>query len=63
LDIIKNQDNHLYKKLIRIFNTYSKELDEFYPNKICLDMIHKEFMWQSKIFLKDFKDNLLEKFI
>jgi hypothetical protein len=26
-------------------------------------MIHKEFMWQSKIFLKDFKDNLLEKFI
>ena len=63
LNIIKNQDHDLYEKLIRIFNTYSKELDEYYPNKICLDMIHKEYVWQSKVFLKDFQNIFLEYFI
>lgn len=63
LNILKIQNGNLYEKLIRIFNTYSKELNEYYPDNICLDMIHKEFMWQSKIFLKDFENNFLEYFI
>jgi len=63
LNILKIQNDNLYEKLIRIFNTHSKELDEYYPNNICLDMIHKEFIWQSKIFLKDFENNFLEYFI
>lgn len=62
LNIIEKRDVLLHKKMVRIFNTYSTYLNEYYPDKICLDMIHKEFMWQSKIFLKDFRDNFLEKF-
>jgi 5'-3' exonuclease len=63
LHILENTDRNLYEKFIRIFNTSSNELNEYYPDKICLDMIHKEFMWQSKIFIKDFKNNFLEYFI
>ena len=62
LNIIEKKDVILYKKMVRIFNTYSNYLNEYYPDQICLDMIHKEFMWQSKIFLKDFQNNFLENF-
>jgi len=63
LYIIKEKDQKLHEKFVRIFNTYSNYLNEYYPDKICLDMIHKEFMWQSKIFLKDFQNNFLEYFL
>jgi len=63
LNIIEKKDIILYKKMVRIFNTHSNYLNEYYPDNICLDMIHKEFMWQSKIFLKDFQNNFLEYFV
>ena len=34
LEIIKEKDNIIYNKLLRIFNTESKMLNEYYPNKI-----------------------------
>lgn len=52
LEIIREKDIKLYEKLLRLFNTKSKTLHEYYPNKIYLEMINKEYIWQSKIFLK-----------
>ena len=63
LEILFKQDKNIYDKLKRLFNTNGKEIEEYYPNRICLDMINKEFMWQSKIFLKDPKNNLFYFFI
>ena len=63
LEILFKQDKNIYDKLKRLFNTNGKEIEEYYPNHICLDMINKEFMWQSKIFLKDPKNNLFYFFI
>ena len=49
-----------YKKLYRLFNTKSKQLKDYYPEKIYLDMIHKEYLWQSKIFLKTFNNEIIK---
>jgi 5'-3' exoribonuclease 2 len=62
LSIIKEQDLSLYNKIWRIFNTQSNMLDDFYPSKIYLDMIHKEYLWQSKVFLKNFDKKILDVF-
>ncbi len=59
LEIMKTTDINLYWKLCRIFNTNSRELLEYYPNNICLDMINKEYLWQSKIFLKQFNCKII----
>ena len=48
------------EKLARIFRTSSIELSQLYPDKIYLDMINKEYMWQSKVFLKPFNKEFLK---
>lgn len=63
LEIIKTADSNLYWKLYRIFNTDSRELGEYYPENICLDMINKEYLWQSKIFLKQFNSKIINIFL
>ena len=60
LEIVKTIDTNLYLKLSRIFNTKSRELLEYYPDNICLDMINKEYLWQSKIFLKQFNEKIIK---
>jgi 5'-3' exonuclease len=49
------------KKFTRILN--SKDIKEFFPNKIYLDMINKEYLWQSKIFLKQFNNQIINIFL
>ena len=63
LEIIQSKDRKLYNKKIRLFNTYSKDLEDYYPTKIYLELIHKEYLWQSKIFLKTFYSKIIEIFI
>ena len=63
LEIIKSKDITLYNKTIRIFKTYSKDLEDYYPTKIYLELIHKEYLWQSKIFLKSFNRKTIDIFI
>ena len=41
----------------RIFNT--RDIITYYPNEICLDMINKQYLWQSKIFLKTFNSEII----
>lgn len=62
-EIIQSKDTKLYNKTIRIFNTNSKDLEDYYPTKIYLELIHKEYLWQSKIFLKTFYIKIIDLFI
>ena len=57
LEIVNSIDDELYKKMKRIFNT--RDIITYYPNEICLDMINKQYLWQSKIFLKTFNSEII----
>lgn len=56
LKIIKELDKDTQIKIERIFRTDSLELKEIYPCEIFVDLINKEYLWQSKIFFKNIKD-------
>jgi len=58
LEIIKEQNLELYGKLKRYFNC--QEMEKYYPSKICLEMIHKEYLWQAKVFLNTFDKELIK---
>jgi 5'-3' exonuclease len=59
LEIMYSKDLDFHDKLCRFFNTKSKQLQDYYPEKLYLDMIHKEYLWQSKIFLKTFNSEII----
>ena len=59
LEIMHSKDLDFHDKLCRFFNTKSKQLQDYYPEKLYLDMIHKEYLWQSKIFLKTFNNEII----
>ena len=59
LKIIKEIDIKLYIKLIRLLRGGSKDLHMIYPRNILIDMIHKEYLWQSKILFEKFDKNFL----
>jgi 5'-3' exonuclease len=64
IGILKEGDKEFYEKVERVFRTASsKELDLYYPRKINVDMIHKEYLWQSKIFFTHFNKQFLSIFI
>jgi hypothetical protein len=63
LEIIKEKDILFYKRLVRLFNTESKLLKEYYPDKIYLEMINKEYLWQSKIFLQNFNPDIFKGYL
>jgi 5'-3' exonuclease len=63
LDIMYDKDRLLYEKLRRIFNSGDTQLIEYYPDKIYLDMINKEYLWQAKIFLKQFNNQIIDIFL
>jgi hypothetical protein len=35
-------------------------MNKYFPEDICVDIINKEYLWQSKVFLEDFDINILE---
>lgn len=63
LEIIKEKDIIIYNKLLRLFNTESKILNSYYPDKIYLDLVNKNYLWQSKVFLKDIDTNIFKTII
>jgi 5'-3' exonuclease len=63
LEIIGELDIKLLEKTSRIFNTYSEELERYYPKIVNFELINKEYLWQSKIFLKPFKNKIINMFI
>lgn len=52
INIINDIDKELCEKLIRLFKSDSKVINDLFPKKITLDMINKEYLWQSKVFFE-----------
>ena len=44
------------KRLLKMKDVMNK----YFPEDICVDIINKEYLWQSKVFLEDFDINILE---
>lgn len=63
LEVIKEIDKLGYEKLQRIFKSNSKDIDNIFPNRITLDLINKEYIWQSKIFFNNFEKDILNLLI
>lgn len=63
LEILQEEGTDFYDRVQRIFRTRcSKELEVYYPSKICVDLIHKEYLWQSKVFFNQFDKKFLSIF-
>jgi len=58
IEILQSVDQKIYEKTLRLFNT--QNLEDYYPTKIYLELIHKEYLWQSKIFLKTFSSKIID---
>lgn len=54
-----NSSNKLLKKLERLINM-GEVMEKYFPKNVCVDIINKEYLWQSKIFLDDFNMSILE---
>lgn len=58
-EILKLLDVKLYRRFCRCLNNGSIYMEKSYPKKISVDMIHKEYLWQSKLFLEEYDKQLL----
>lgn len=47
-------------KVKRIFRTNSDILQKYYPMKITLDMVNREWLWQSKVFFDNFDKKVID---
>ena len=47
-------------KFKRILQTHSEELNKYYPENLCIDLINKEYLWQSKIFFHSIDYNFIK---
>lgn len=61
-DILENtaEESKRVSKIKRIFRTNSDILERYYPTRITLDLIHKEWLWQSKVFFDNFNKDILD---
>jgi hypothetical protein len=53
-------DTDTKAKIERIFKSDSLQLKEFYQDNIFVDLINKEYLWQSKIFFKNIDDSFIK---
>jgi 5'-3' exonuclease len=63
LNIIKEIDEKKYTHLSRVLRCNSKLITNMFPDKITIDMIHKEYLWQSRIFFNNFNIENLQFFL
>lgn len=59
LGIMKGVDMTLHGRLERFFRTDSCDLQRFYPERICIDLVNKEYLWQSKVFFEIYDKQIL----
>jgi 5'-3' exonuclease len=62
LNILKEENAKMYGKAERIFRTDSYSICKYYPNKLSIDLIHKEYLWQSKVFFDHFDKSIIDIF-
>ena len=59
IEILEENDNKLLMKLKRLLKM-DGVMEKYFPKDVCVDIIHKEYLWQSKVFLEDFDTTILE---
>jgi 5'-3' exonuclease len=59
LGILAEIDEDKFRKTKRIFQTESSDLERYYPKKLSVDLLHREYLWQSKIFFEPFSKEFL----
>jgi 5'-3' exoribonuclease 2 len=63
LSVLNEVDKEFSERVQRVFRTgSSNDLRVFYPETLCIDMIHREYLWQSKIFFEQFDKDLISMF-
>lgn len=50
LPVLEVEFPHLATKMRRLFQVPSPVMERLFPTRISLDLIHKEYLWQSKVF-------------
>lgn len=61
ISIIKEAKlNKNFNKITTIINNKNKYISELFPDKLYVDIIDKEFLWQSKILFKPINEELLD---
>ena len=63
INILKELNLPLAIKTLRIFKTKSIDLYKYFPTNIKIDLINKEYIWQSKIYLSNFDNQILHIFL
>lgn len=59
IEILNDIDKELLEKIKRFMNM-NMLIKKYFPDKVCIDIIHKEYLWQSKIFLEEFNMSILD---
>ena len=60
LNILKDIDLEHHDKLKRLFRLNTIELEKYFPTQINLNMVFKEYLWQSDIFINNLSDHFLK---
>jgi 5'-3' exonuclease len=59
IPIVQEINPELANKLNRLFMTESTDLERHYPERISVDLVHKQYLWQSKVFFDQFSESFL----
>jgi 5'-3' exoribonuclease 1 len=55
-----NEYSTIVDRLQRFFKCDSIDVLKYYPNKLCIDMINKEYLWQGKVLFEHFDTQFLK---
>lgn len=59
IEILEENDNRLLRKFKRLLEM-GDVMEKYFPKNVCVDIINKEYLWQSKVFLEDFNIDILD---
>jgi 5'-3' exonuclease len=48
---------------VPLLNCDSNMIQKMFPKNLSVDLLHKEYLWQSKLFLNNFDENLINLFV
>lgn len=62
IEILKEKEKYskVCNKLIRLFRVDNEEMERNFPTKLYLNMIHKEYIWQSEVFIDSTDTHFLD---
>jgi 5'-3' exonuclease len=61
--IIKTINPDVYNKLMMYLRVQGSSISNNYPDKVLVDMIDREYFWQSKLLFDNFDQRILKQLI